>query len=122
MVSEGVINTPRLSLKSAGRSDISIEVDVEDLEIECIEDSDVIISGTAGNLRARTSGGSDIKGFDLLTNEAELESSGGSDIRVHVVERLRAEASGGSDIRYRGNPEIISIKSSSSADIEKERD
>jgi hypothetical protein len=48
---------------------------------------------------------------------ADLESSGGSDIKVTVEEELTARASGGSDIEFKGNPRIVDTNTSSSADI-----
>lgn len=114
---ENVIESESLTLKSSGGSDIRLDVNAGVVEIKAGGGSDIVISGKADQLIAETSGGSDLKGYELLVNDAMLSSSGGSDIEVHVVNSLDARATGGSDIRYKGAPQILKIKSSSSADI-----
>jgi hypothetical protein len=79
----------------------------------------VYISGVANKLEARTSSGSDLRGSELRVRDAELVSSGGSDISIHVDNTLEAKASGGSDIKYSGDPTIINLETSSSSDIVK---
>ena len=117
---ERVIRGKELVIESSGGSDIRIEVDVTNLGIKASGGSDIYISGKAEQLVARTSGGSDLHGFDLTVHRAKLESSGGSDIKIHVLDALTAMASGGSDIIYRGNPSEVKIESSSSSDVTRE--
>lgn len=116
-IAETIIAGKELVLEASGGSDIKIEVDVEHLGIKTSGGSDVDISGNANKLVAKTSGGSDLNGFGLAVHKAKLESSGGSDIEIHVLDELWAIASGGSDIIYKGNPSDIKIESSSSADV-----
>ena len=117
LIAETVIVGRELILEASGGSDIKIEVEVEHLGIKTSGGSDVDVSGTADKLVARTSGGSDLSGFGLVVHKAKLESSGGSDIEIHVLDELSAIASGGSDIVYKGNPSDLKIESSSSADV-----
>ncbi len=117
LIAETVITGGELVLEASGGSDIKIEVEVEHLGIKTSGGSDVDVSGTANKLVARTSGGSDLSGFGLVVHKAKLESSGGSDIEIHVLDELSAIASGGSDIVYKGNPSELKIESSSSADV-----
>ncbi len=114
---ENIIKGKELVLEASGGSDMKLEVDIENLGIKTSGGSDVYISGKAGKLVARTSGGSDLHGSDLVVHIAKLESSGGSDIKIHVLDELTAIASGGSDIVYKGNPTKLKIESSSSSDV-----
>lgn len=116
---ETVISGKELVIEASGGSDIKMEVDLGNLGIKTSGGSDVYISGKADKLVVKTSGGSDLHGGDLVVHTAKLESSGGSDIRIHVLDELIAVASGGSDIVYRGNPSILKIESSSSSDVTK---
>jgi len=106
-----------LELRSSGGSDIKMEIDMKDVNVVSSGGSDVILSGTARFFKAESSGGSDVKGYELIAGEADLHSSGGSDIQITVEKRLKAKASGGSDIYYQGNPEYVNIDSGSGGDV-----
>ncbi len=114
---ENIIKGEELVLEASGGSDMRLELDVEKLGIKTSGGSDVYVSGKAGKLVARTSGGSDLHASDLVVHTAKLESSGGSDIKIYVLDELTAIAGGGSDIVYEGNPTQIKIESSSSSDV-----
>jgi hypothetical protein len=119
LTGENVLKSKNLDLKASGGSDIRLEVSVKNLDVHLSGGADITLIGEAERLRADSSGGGDLKAFGLVVQEADLESSGGSDIRITVEEELVARASGGSDIEYRGNPRILDTNTSSSADISK---
>jgi hypothetical protein len=79
----------------------------------------VNISGTVKKLAIDASGGSDFKGYELVTEICNLDASGGSDIYITVNKELSAEASGGSDVFYKGNGAVKEMKSSGSSSIKK---
>lgn len=114
---KNVIESRDLELKASGGSDIKLEVKTKNLVVEVSGGADIILSGFTDQLQASSSGGSDLKALDLIAKRAQLEASGGADIKVHVVDEIDAVASGGADIAYRGNPEVINSKASSGADI-----
>jgi hypothetical protein len=114
---DGAVSGDGLSVRASGGSDVALEVAVESLSLDLSGGSDASIGGTAGALRAATSGGSDLDAGRLAAREAELRSSGGSGVRVHVLERLVATASGGSDISYSGNPASVDVDAHASADV-----
>jgi len=109
----------RLSISSSGGSDVTIDVEVADLQVSTSGGSDMTIAGTATVLHARSSGGSDLNATELQAVEADVHSSGGSDIELAVTQRLTARASGGSDIHYRGNPQFVDADSSGGADVQR---
>ncbi len=115
--SENTIDADDLKLKASGGSDIELAVNATNLTAEASGGADIMLSGYAVNLVAHTSGGSDLKAFDLTVDKAELEASGGSDIKITVTKELSARASGGADILYKGNPEKINVNSSASGDV-----
>ena len=56
------------------------------------------------------SGGSDFRGYDLIAENAIIQTSGGSDASITVTKEMAAMASGGSDVKYKGNP-VVKYKS-----------
>lgn len=119
LIGENLLESKNLELNASGGSDIKLEIQVEDLEVEVSGGSDIVLSGVADFLIAESSGGSDLKAFELITARADLDASGGSDIKVTVEEELDASASGGADIEYMGNPNLLNTNASASGDIKK---
>jgi hypothetical protein len=114
---EGTIAADELDISTSGGSDLALKVDADSLEISTSGGSDMTVSGSTDRVRVQTSGGSDLHAGDLEAKEANLTSSGGSDIEITVLERLTATASGGSDIQYRGDPAYVDINDSGGADV-----
>ena len=113
---EGLIESEELSIQTSGSSDVECAVVAGNLTLKSSGSSDIVVSGTAQTLTVVSSGSSDVSAFELVAVEAEVKSSGSSDIQVQA-KILRADASGSSDIRYRGLPEHISTSDSGSASI-----
>lgn len=114
---ENVIETRDLELGASGGSDLNLEIVAKNVDVDVSGGSDIVLSGSAKFLKASTSGGSDLKAYDLIIQRAQLEASGGSDIRVYVQEELDATVSGGADISYMGNPQLINTNTSATGDI-----
>lgn len=117
VIGRNVIESGDLELKASGGSDIKLEVKTKNLKVEVSGGADIMLSGYTDQLHASSSGGSDLKALDLIAKRAQLEASGGADIKVHVEDEIDAKASGGADIAYRGNPKVINSITSSGADI-----
>jgi hypothetical protein len=115
--SVGTLTGDALEISAAGGSDVDIDVAVTNLEISASGGSDFALSGSARFIRARASGGSDLDARDFTAEEADLQSSGGSDVFISVSRRLVARASGGSDIVYSGEPDDVDVDSSGGSDI-----
>ena len=114
---ENTIDVRDLELKASGGSDIKLEVAARELSVHVSGGADVDLTGETDFIYANTSGGSDLRAYDLIAEIAELEASGGSDIKITVKEEIEAKASGGADIVYKGNPTVKDTNTSSGADI-----
>jgi len=119
LVGENILKSKNLHLEASGGSDINLEVDVINLRVKTSGGSDIKLSGYVEYLQATSSGGSDIHAFGLISQIADLEASGGSDIKVTAEDELEARASGGADIEYMGNPQQVNAHAATSSDIRK---
>ncbi|MFT4736778.1 MAG: hypothetical protein ACI92W_000886 [Paraglaciecola sp.] len=117
VISTGIIRGDMLKIRSSGGSDVELEITYQSLDVNCSGGSDLELSGEVDILELETSGGSDFDGFDLIAQDATLNTSGGSDANVHVRNKIQANASGASDITYRGSPKYVDVNSSGGADI-----
>ena len=116
---DGTINSSRLQINISGGADFTGKVDSDELNVGASGGSDVDISGRASRFTANVSGGSDVNGYELFTETATLEASGGSDITLTVNKSLTANASGGSDITYKGSATTVQANKSGGSDVRK---
>jgi hypothetical protein len=66
-----------------------------------------------------SSGASDLKGFELVTDTCNAHASGASDIRITVNKELNVHASGASGIYYKGPAVIREMHSSGASSVSK---
>ena len=117
--SRGTWKSDDFEIEASGGSDIEMTLDVDILEVTCSGGSDIDLDGSVDKLELTSSGGSDFNGRKLIAKDVNIRSSGGSDVYIHVSDKLVARASGASDIHYSGNPQIRDIDTSSSSDVKK---
>jgi len=114
---EGVFSSDDLELVASGGSDLILEVAVATLRVEASGGSDVRLSGSARSATVISSGGSDLNASRLMVDEADVQSSGGSDLTIGVRDRIVGNASGGSDVTYSGAPRMVDVTASGGADV-----
>ncbi len=116
---ETEMHCPMLKVNLSGGSDLKGKITSGKLDLSQSGGSDAHLSGTVKDLTVDASGGSDLDGYDLVTENASLNASGGSDASLTVQKTLRASASGGSDIHYKGNPSVSNVHASGSSSVVK---
>ena len=68
-------------------------------------------------MEVSSSGASDLKGYDLVTDTCNAHASGASSIRITVNKELNVHASGASGIYYKGTAVIRELHSSGASNI-----
>jgi len=116
---DGVIKGFNLQVKLSGASSLKGEVVYNEISFEQSGASDSDIKGSVGVIQIVSSGASDFKGFNLISETCKADASGASDINITVNKDLRVSASGASDVNYRGNAVISSMKSSGASSVRK---
>jgi Putative auto-transporter adhesin, head GIN domain len=119
VVVAGAIKADNLSIRQSGASDFNGKIEVDKLTVDLSGASDMVISGKASSLHVDASGASKFKGYELTTENCNVDASGASDIKVTVSKELSAEASGASDVRYKGEAVIRDLKSSGSSSVKR---
>jgi len=90
------LNAPKISVHLTGASNTSIKGKTKDFE------------GSA-------SGASEIRGFDLLSENANVDASGASHIEIFASVRIDGQSSGASSVNYKGNAQSNVEKSGASS-------
>jgi len=116
---DGIIKSDKFALHVSAGSDFSGKVDVNELKINQHSGSDIDIEGSANTVFIEGSSGSDFNGYKLISDVANIDVSGGSDVEITVNKELSAKASGASDINYKGSPSVKESHSSGASSISK---
>lgn len=96
----------KTGLVLSGASGITGSINATDVALDISGASSVKLEGSGDNAEIKSSGSSDVnlKDFPLLHADASL--SGASDGFINVSSTLKARLSGASDLYYTGDPEI----------------
>ncbi len=116
---DGRIRSESFRLDLSGASDFTGAIEAGTLEVEQSGGSDSKLTGKARILRMQVGGASEVKGFDLVVEEARVKASGASDVDLTVNGTLDAEAGGASDIRYKGRGVTRSVQSGTASSVKK---
>lgn len=114
----GFDSTADLSVEVSGASKLGGDIQAGETSAEVSGASTVDLSGSGGALVLDVSGASTVDLSDFAVDDANVEASGASTVRVNASGRLDAEASGASRVLYLGNPTLGRIDSSGASTIE----
>lgn len=104
--------------EASGASTISGAVNADSVRVDISGASKATLTGSARTLDALASGASTADLRDLIVEDARVEASGASTIRVHATSELDAQASGASTVRYSGDPSNVREDSSGASNVE----
>ena len=113
IVQDVLESTDKLTFRASSSSSIKAEVNAPDIESEASSSATITLSGKTKNHDTQASSSSDIKAFDLLSENTIAKASSSATIRVHASISLEAKASSSADIEYKGAAKVNSSTSSS---------
>jgi len=114
--SENEITSPDgLHVDISGASEGRLEVNAPKVSVNLTGASNANIKGKTKDFDGGASGASEIRCFDLLTENAEVDASGASHIEVYASVRIAGQASGASSVNYKGNAQSSVEKSGASS-------
>lgn len=105
----GVLALKKFNIALSGASKFSATLKTPILMMDLSGSSKANLLGNVNQLNIECSGASDINGYDLIAETADVKASGASDIMLSVVHELNAEASGASHIYYKGKPMVTHV-------------
>jgi len=100
------IRAQNFSIDVSGAANISIALEVEQLDIDVAGAADIELSGSAGTANLISSGAGSISAFSLQTASANIDLSGVGSTDISVSDTLDVDISGAGQVRYRGNPTV----------------
>lgn len=103
----------KISLSGASVSQLDLVGEVTDLSLSGA--STLTLTGSSTELSAGVSGASVLRAFNFPVDEAYVNASGASSVKVTVSDKLNVVASGASSVLYRGSPAVTSNVSGGSS-------
>jgi Putative auto-transporter adhesin, head GIN domain len=116
---DGILKGDQLKVLLSGASSLKGEVVYNKMSVDQSGASDSDIKGSVSDIQIQSSGASDFKGINLVSETCNAEASGASDISITVNKELKVSASGASDVTYRGSAVISSMKSGGASSVRK---
>jgi hypothetical protein len=114
--SENEITSPEtLHVEISGASEGKLEVNAPKVSVNLTGASNVNIKGKTKDFEGGASGASEIRGFDLLSENADVDASGASHIEIFASVKIAGQSSGASSVDYRGNAQANVEKSGASS-------
>ena len=107
IISENQINTDDFYLDLSGSSTVDLDIVAGRFRTESSGVSKINLKGQARSHDVAVSGSANIKAYDFIVSDYEIETSGSSDCEINVLNSLKANTSGSSKILYKGNPKEL---------------
>ena len=114
-----IISTETLVVDLSGASEGRLDVDAPKVSIEVSGASNVTMRGKTKDIEAGASGASEIKCFDLLAENVDVESNGASNAEVYASVKIIPHASGASSVSYKGNAVVEDKQESGASSVNK---
>ena len=115
ILSENEITADILNVDIGGASEGRLEVNAPKISVNVSGASNANLKGKTKDFEGDASGASKIRGFDLLTENADVDASGASNIEVYASVKIAGQASGASSVNYKGNAQATVEKSGASS-------
>lgn len=97
----------KLETEIAGSGDIRLELDAPEVQMEITGSGTIHLSGNTRRFRSEINGSGDLRAFDLLSEDTEVEISGSGDAQVFASKQLGIQINGSGNVDYKGNPPSI---------------
>lgn len=109
----------RLRTEISGSGDMRLELDAPEVEMEITGSGTIILSGNTRRFRSEINGSGDLRAFDLLSEDTEVEISGSGDAQVFASKQLGIRINGSGNVDYKGNPPSINQNVAGSGSVRK---
>jgi len=110
-----ITSADALHVEISGASEGRLELNAPKVSVSLTGASNATLRGRTKDFEGDVSGASEIRGFDLLSENANVEASGASNIEVFASVKIQGQASGASSVNYKGNAQANVDKSGASS-------
>ena len=117
--SENQLNSPEpISIDLSGACDVKMDLKTPAINVELSGAGKITLKGETKDFDVDGSGSTDVKCFELMTENTHVELSGAGDAEVFASVKLDVQVSGAADVKYKGNA-TVSQKVSGAGTVKK---
>jgi hypothetical protein len=107
MTADSLFRTDKLVIRTENSGNISLNLDVEDLDVITKGSGLLKLAGRAANFDISLKGAGSIESFLLQAKNTDVDVTGAGTCEISVSEKLSGEVSGSGKLFYKGNPKKV---------------
>jgi len=115
---ENTIKSEKLYIKTKSAGEISLSLDVDDLEAVTEGSGEVKLVGRAMQFDIELEGAGSLDAFRLQVKEVDADVTGAGTCKINVSEKFDGDVSGSGKLYYKGNPKKVKTDVSGSGTIQ----
>jgi hypothetical protein len=101
-----IVSEEPVSIDLSGSSDVKLELKSPKIDADLSGAGTITLKGETKDFKVQGSGSTDIRCFDLMTENTTVEISGAGDAEVFASVKLDVHVSGAADVKYKGNAAV----------------
>ena len=109
----------QLNMDLSGAVKTQLDLSAGDVTVECSGAVKLELQGECKSLDIDMSGATKVLATEMSVDVCHVETSGAGSIDVNVIRELRVDSSGASSVTYRGDPEVLKIRTSGASEVRK---
>ena len=96
----------QLTITASGAGSVKLQVAYPKVDAQMSGAGTLELNGQATDFMAEMSGSSEVRCFGLITDQAQLDLSGASDVEVTANKKMDVQVSGAGSVKYKGNASV----------------
>lgn len=106
-----------ISFSISGSAEVHATVNAKKVKAVLSGASDLALYGTTDYFDVETAGASTVRSYSLVSKDANVVTSGATEVKVYATERIKANATGASEIKIKGDAKDVNADATSAASI-----
>jgi Putative auto-transporter adhesin, head GIN domain len=101
-----ITSTDPITINLSGACNVKMDLKTPKINVDLSGAGTITLKGETKDFIVDGSGSTDVKCFDLMTENADIEMSGAGDAEVFASVKLDVHVSGAADVKYKGNATV----------------
>lgn len=109
-----------VKINAASSSYIEAEVNTQDLVLDATTNAKIFLKGTAHTLDLKAHTNAEIDGSNLEADDVKVKVNTAAQVTFTVNESIKGSAATAGKVRYKGDPNMVDVKTNTAGAIERE--
>ncbi|MEO1518009.1 MAG: head GIN domain-containing protein [Bacteroidota bacterium] len=106
ILANGPFKSEQMKIIALGSGNIFLNSDSEELTVKNNGTSRIELKGKTQKAKLEINGTGDIEAYDLMAKTARTSINGSADMKLHIIDQLKAEINGMGTIYLKGKPKL----------------